>query len=94
MTMYMCELSGKGPPHNSPVRKNRIGWFSMVMESELSRNQKRIAYDLVKTVFRFRLQLSCLHSAYDLVKTRLSESKAEAEGQTNHNAPSHTLLLV
>ena len=28
---------------------------------------------------------------YDLMKTRLPESEAEAEGQTNHNARSHTL---
>ena len=34
----------------------------------------------MKTAFRFRLRLRRLHSAYDLVKTRLSESKAEAEG--------------
>ena len=42
-------------------------------------NQKRRAYDLVKTAFRFHLRLRCLRSAYDLVKTRLSESEAEAE---------------
>ena len=35
MTMYMCELSGIVPPHNSPVRKNYKGWFSLVIESEL-----------------------------------------------------------
>ena len=39
-----------------------------------SRNQKFRAYDLVKTAFLFRFR-----SAYDLVKTRLSESGAEAE---------------
>ena len=44
-----------------------------------SRNQKGRAYDLVKTAFRFRLRLHPLRSAYDLVKTRLSESEAEAE---------------
>ena len=33
----------------------------------------------MKTAFRFRLQLCRLHSAYDPVKTRLSESEAEAE---------------
>ena len=32
-----------------------------------------------------------LRSTYDLVKTRMSESEAEAKGQTNHNALSHTL---
>ena len=30
--------------------------------------------------FRPRLRLCRLHSAYDLIKTRLSESEAEAEG--------------
>ena len=40
---------------------------------------KRRAYDLVKTVFRFLLRLRRLHSVYDLVKTRLSESEAEVE---------------
>ena len=44
-----------------------------------SRNQKRRAYDLVKTAFRFRLRLCRLRSAYDLVKTRCSDSEAEAE---------------
>ena len=42
-------------------------------------NQKRRAYDLVKTAFRFRLRVRRLRSAYDLVKTRLSESEAEAK---------------
>ena len=43
-----------------------------------SRSQKRRAYNLVKTAFRFRLLLRRLRSAYDLLKTRLSESEAEA----------------
>ena len=47
-----------------------------------SRNQKRRAYDLVKTAFQFRLRLRRLRSAYDLVNTRLTESEAEVE--TNH----------
>ena len=33
----------------------------------------------MKTAFRFRLRVQHLRSAYDLVKTRLSESEAEAE---------------
>ena len=45
-----------------------------------SRNQKRRPHDLVKTGFRFRWRLRRLRSAYDLVKTRSSESEAEAEG--------------
>ena len=53
------------------------GWFAPGRSR--SRNQKRRAYDLVKKVFRFRLRLRRLRSAYDLVKTRLSESEAEAE---------------
>ena len=44
-----------------------------------SRNQKLRAYDLVKTAFRFCLRLGHLRSAYDLVKTRFSESEVEAE---------------
>ena len=48
------------------------GWFSPASRSRSS-NQKRRAYDLVKTAFRFRSRLRRLRSAYDLVKTRLSE---------------------
>ena len=48
------------------------GWFALDQSRSRSRNQKRRVYDLVKKVFRFRLR-----SAYDLVKTRLSESEAE-----------------
>ena len=48
-------------------------------------------YDLVKTAFRSRLRLRRLRSAYDLVKTRLSESEAETEGYANQNALSHAL---
>ena len=33
----------------------------------------------MKTAFLFRLRFRHLSSAYDLVKTRLSESEAEAE---------------
>ena len=35
--------------------------------------------ELMITAFRFQLRLCRLQSAYDLVKTRLSESEAEAE---------------
>ena len=48
--------------------------FHWLRSQSRSRNQKRRAYDLVKTAFRFRLLLRRLRSAYDLVKTRLSES--------------------
>ena len=37
------------------------------------------------------LMTPSLRSAYDLVKTRLSESEAEAEGKLNHNISSHVL---
>ena len=53
-----------------------IGWFSLATESE----SEGRAYDVVKTAFQFCLRLHCLRSAYDLVKTRLSEWEAEAEG--------------
>ena len=49
------------------------------LQRSRSRNQKRNPYDLVKTAFRFRLRFHRLRSAYDLVKTRLSESEAEAK---------------
>ena len=40
------------------------------------------------------LMTPSLRSAYDLVKTRLSESEAEAEGNLNHNISSHVLWLL
>ena len=36
------------------------------------------------------LMTPSLLSAYDLVKTRLSEAEAEAEGKFNHNISSHS----
>ena len=53
-----------------------------------SLNQKRRAYDLVKTGFRFRLR-----SAYDVVKTRLSESEAEA-GEPNQSQSVRTCIGI
>lgn len=35
-----------------------------------------------------------LRSTYDLVKTKMSESEAEAKGQTNHNALSHVHFVI
>ena len=58
-----------------------------------SRNQKRRAYDLVKTAFRFRLRLRRLRFAYDLVKTRLSESQAEA-GVLNQSQSVGTCIVI
>ena len=49
----------------------------------------------MKTAFRFRLQLRHLPSAYDLVKTRLSESEAEKQkNQANQKASERALGLV
>ena len=53
----------------------RLVFTSVGVGASRSRNQKRRAYNVVKIGFRFRLR-----SAHDLVKTRLSESEAEAEG--------------
>ena len=58
-----------------------------------SRNQKRRAYDLVKTTFRLRLRLRRLRSAYNLVKTRLSESEAEAE-EPNQKQSVGTCIVI
>ena len=41
--------------------------------------------------FPFTSDSACDSVAYDLVKTRLSESEAEAEEETDHNARSHAL---
>ena len=69
------------------------GWFSQRRSRSRSRNQKRRAYDLVKTAFRFRLLLRPLRSAYDLVKTRLSESEAEVE-EPNQSQSVGTCILI
>ena len=42
----------------------------------------------MKTAFRFCLRLRCLSSAYDLVKTRLSESESEAEAEEPNQSQS------
>ena len=42
--------------------------------------------------FPFSNDSACNSIVYDLVKTRLLESEAEVEEQTNHNA--HSLLLL
>ena len=64
------------------------GWFALDRSRSRSRNQKLRAYDLVKKVFRFRLR-----SAYDLVKTRLSESEAEAE-ELNQSQSVGTCIVI
>ena len=47
----------------------------------------------MNTAFRFRLRLRCLRSAYDLVKTRLSESEAEAE-EPNQSQSVGTCIVI
>ena len=66
---------------------------SLKVEQQKNRWKPK-ADGLVKTTFRFCLRLRRLRSSYDLVKTRLSESEAEAEGETNHDACSHALWLI
>ena len=83
-------IVGKGPTvlcavvrtnSNSALRFGELlkAGFHWRRSRSQSRNQKRRAYDLVKIALLFRLRLRRLRSAYDLVKTRLSESEAEAE---------------
>ena len=50
------------------------------------------AYDLVKTAF-LRLRLQRERSAYDLVKTRLSESEAEVE-ELNQSQSVGTCIVI
>ena len=73
-------------------RWSRDHWFSLATES-VSENQKlNVVSGVISATeseseeserfhfFRLRLRLRRLRSAYDLVKTRLSESEEEAEG--------------
>ena len=62
--------------------KSKIGVVSEVISATESESAESERFHF----FRLRLRLRRLRSAYDLVKTRLSESEAEAEGWTNHNA--------
>ena len=51
----------------------------------------------MKTAFRYRLRHRRLRSAYDLLKTRLSESEAEAENlnlNQSQNVREHALRFV
>ena len=89
------EVFGKEIPQSrmtsSPQVKALKAGFHL--QRSRSRNQKRIAYDLVKTAFRFRLRFRRLRSAYDLVKTRLSESKAEAK-ELNQSQCVGTCIMI
>ena len=63
----------------SPFGLSTLNFERLAWSRSRSRNHKRRVYDLVKTAFRLRLRLRIVRSAYDLVKTRLSESEAEVE---------------
>ena len=65
------------------------GWFSLATKSESESYQKRRAYHLVKTAFRFRR----LRFAYDLLKTSLSWSEAEAE-ELNQSQNVRTCIVI
>ena len=69
---------------------NNKGWFSLATESDRSHNQKRRTFnDPGKTAFD-----SAYDSvAYDQVKTRLSESKAEAE-ELNQSQSLGTCIVI
>ena len=64
-------FSSKGKLKEIPWHLWKAGFHYRRSRSR-SRNQKRRAYNLVKTAFRFRLRPRRLRSVYDLVKTRLS----------------------
>ena len=62
---------------NKKAMVNNKGWFSLAMESDRSHNHKRSTFnDLEKQ----RSDSGWDSIVYDQVKTRLSESQAEAEG--------------
>ena len=57
-------------------RKSKIGVVSGVISATESESEESESFHF----FRLHIRLCGLHSAYDLVKTRLSELEAEAEG--------------
>ena len=57
-------------------RKSKIGVVSGVISATESESEESERFHF----FRLRLRLRRLRSAYDLVKTILSESETEAEG--------------
>ena len=76
MVLARCKI---GCPNFLSSNISLKAGFHLRRSLSRSRNQKRRAYDLVKTAYRFGLRLRRLRSDYDLVKTRLSWSEAEAE---------------
>ena len=64
--------------------KSNIRVVSRVIRAMESEGSERFLFLLAP------LMTPSLSSAYDLVKTRLSEAEAEAEGKFNHNISSHS----
>ena len=64
--------------------KSNIRVVSRVIRAMESEESERFLFLLAP------LMTPSLFSAYDLVKTRLSEAEAEAEGKFNHNISSHS----
>ena len=64
--------------------KSNIRVVSRVIRAMESEESERFLFLLAP------LTTSSLLSDYDLVKTRLSEAEAEAEGKFNHNISSHS----
>ena len=69
--------------------KSKIAVLSRVIRATESESEESERFHFLSTP----LMTPSLRSAYDLVKTRLSEAKAEAEGKANHNALSHASWL-
>ena len=66
------------------MEKSNIRVVSRVIRAMESEESERFLFLLAP------LMTPSLLSAYDLVKTRLSETEAEAEGKFNHNISSHS----
>ena len=64
--------------------KSNIRVVSRVIRAMESEESERFLFLLAP------LMTPSLRSAYDLVKTRLSEAEAEAEGKFNRNISSHS----
>ena len=61
---------------------SKIVVVSAVISSTESESEESERFHFLATL----LITPLLRSAYDLVKAKLSESEAEAEGEVNHNA--------
>ena len=71
------------------IWKSKIAVLSRVIRATESESEESERFHFLSTP----LMTPSLRSAYDLVKTRLSEAKAEAEGKANHNALSHASIM-